>query len=929
MSLPSQSLVPVAYRPPFAFGAMPWMDVRPHGETILEMVRSVPGLPRQFQSRGIVCINGEEIPRHLWCYVRPKPTCIELPISVTLHWPLQGGGGGGGRSGSKSIIGIVAAIALIAVTAFILGPGGAALIAGAGLPASVLGISTATLIAGAVGIAGALAISALTAPPTQEAAQITSGGGGSDVNTDNRDPASAGGNVLNPGGAIPRVVGTRKVFPPFICEPVVELVDEDEYVEAVIALNGPHSLDDIRVDGVSITDAEDVEYEIKEGWPSDTAITLVERQGRTTTPQITLSVHTVDTNDTNLLHQSLPEQDLPIWHGVVSRSEPDEIWLHLLFPGGMVFPPTSTIRIPLRIRMRLRASGSSPPDPWINLPEVHVSGNTTQQIRLAVVFKWQETADALETVPTTKGFVYASIDVPPQVVAPATPTDREWDANAYFDDGAGNVYLFNGNEASTRVRNINLFVNRMEVYLQEATFPRGIYEIEIKRGSPLLSSEFAGTTYLYGGNLFDFFWYNTSGSTQIAPVTRTNYSDRAALVRVVSIWNEHPVQQTGFALIAIKAINRQISRISVQASGYVRDWSGSAWDTWTTTSNPAPHYVDVLSGAQNLDPLPEDLRDDTGLVAWRTLCSSNDWTCDAIIDDMRTQDALALLASCAYAKPYQSDQYGVTVDKDVSAESPIQVFSRVNASNVKFERGFARVPAGFIVGYRDESADDDRAQTIVYQRDPSIATSTGLLESITYDGLVETDKVEARALFDLDQVNQRATFYSLDTDVESIVCRRGSLVALQHDVLTSRAGDAHIKTKTLTGSDISGFVLDSVIPIINELDMHAVTDMHLIADMHLVGITTGIAIRRINGTISTHSLSDVTGESATITLTTPFADTAEILGYDDTSNEYGCLLVSGELDTEYRRLLVATITPGKDLRASLTLVDEAPELVRF
>jgi hypothetical protein len=925
MSPHNQSLVPVSYRAPFAFGTTPWTDVRQYGETVLEIVRSVPGLPRQFQSRGIVCINGEEVPRELWCYVRPKPTTDNLPIAVTLHWPL-GGGGGGGRSTTKSVIGIVAALALVVVTA---GIATGAILGGisAAIP-TVLGVTGAQILAGAVGIAGALAISALTAPPTQEAAQIA-GGGGADVNADNRDPASAGGNVLNPGGAIPRVIGTRKVFPPFICEPVVQLVDEDEYVEAVIALNGPHLLDDIRVDGVSIDDAEDIEFEMREGWSSDTAITLVQRQGRTITPQITLSVHSVDSGDLQLKHQSLPVDDLPIWHGVGLRDSPDEIWLHLTFSGGIFQQSGALLAVPLRIRMRQRASGSSPPNTWINLPEVHIAGDTMQQLRFAVVFKWQETSDPIETVPASNGFYYATINVPPQTITPATPTASEWDANSYFDDGAGNDYFYNGTESASRVRNINLFLNRMEVYLKEATFPRGIYEIEIKRGTPYVVSAFTKTTYAYGANVLDFFWYVTTAGVHQLAQDRTGFSDRATLIRAVSIWNEHPVQQEGFALIAIKAINRQISRISVQASGYVRDWGGSAWDTWTTTSNPAPHYVDVLSGAQNLDPLPDDLRDDTGLVAWRTLCTDNDWTCDAIIDDMRTQDTLALLASCAYAKPYQSDQYGVTVDKDVSAESPIQVFSRVNANNVKFDRGFARVPAGFIVSYRDESSDDDRAQTIVYQRDPSIATSTGLLESITYDGLVETDKVEARALFDLDQANQRATFYSLDTDVESIVCRRGSLVALQHDVLSSRAGDAHIKTKTLTGPNISGFVLDSVIPITNELNMHAVTDMHLVADMHLVGITTGIAIRRLDGTISTHSLSNVTGETATITLTTPFTNTAEIVGYDDTSDEYGCLIVSGELDTEYRRLLVASITPGKDLRASLTLVDEAPELVRF
>ena len=913
-----RDIVPVAYRPPFAFGSNPWVDSRPQGESILEIVKSVPDLPRKFLSRGVVCINGEVVPRNLWSYVRPKPTSDLMPITVTLHWPLGNPGGGG--SGTKQIVGLVAAIALIAVTAFILGPGGGALIAGLGLPATFLGISTATLIAGAVGIAGALAISALTAPPTQEQAQI---GGTSDINTDNKEAASATGNVINPGGAIPRIIGSRKVFPPFVCEPVVELVEDDEYVEALIALNGPHLLEDIRIDGVSITDAEDVDYEIRQGWPSDDPISLVTRQGRTITPQITLSVHSVDSNNASLLHQSNPVQDLPVWHGVVSRDAADEIWLHLLFPGG-IYPGTATfLAVPLRIRLRVRGTTT-----WINLPEVHVQADTTQQLRHAIVFKWQEISDSIETIPANRGFYYANINVPPQsVLTPITPADREWDGNAYFDDGAGDDYIYNGTESTSRIRNINLFVDRLEVYLKEATFPRGIYEIEIKRGTPYLPASFTKTTYSYVGNVPDFFWYQGTAPSTISQ-NRTNYSDRAMLVRCISIWNEHPVQQSGFALIALRAINRQIQRISVQASGYVKDWDGSGWNTWTTTSNPAPHYVDILSGEQNLDPLPVDLRDDTGLVAWRTMCGVNGWTCDSIVDDMRTQDALQLLASCAYAKPYQSDQYGVTVDNDRTSDSPVQVFSRINATNVRYDRAFARVPEGFVVNYRDNASDDDRAQTIVFQRDVSIAT-TGLLETIAYDGLVDTDKVEARAVFDLDQANQRATFYNLETDIESIVCRRGSLVALQHDVLTSRAGDAHVLSRILSASTLNGLILDSTIPITNESDLHAAADMHIIADMLVVGVTTGVAIRRTDGTISTHLLSNATGETETVIFATPFTDPGTIVGFSDTDQEYGCLVVSGQLSSVYQRMLVAQISPSKDLRASLVLVDEAPSLARF
>ena len=913
-------LIPVAYREPFAFGR-PWCDERPHGETVLEIVRSVPQLPRQFLSRGIVCINGEEVPRELWTYVRPKPATDNLPIAVTLHWPL-GSPGGGGRGTTKSIVGLVAAIALVAVTAGIAtGFIGAGFVAATGVSAQVL--------AGAVGIVGALAISALTAPPTQDqSAQI---GGSADINTDNKDPASASGNVLNPGGAIPRVIGTRKVFPPFICEPVVELVDEDEIVEAVLALNGPHLLEDLRVDGVSIADAEDIEFETLEGWSTDTPLTLVERQGRTFTPQITLSSHNLQENSLDLEHSDtasspLGEEvldDLPVWHGVISRNEPDEIWLHLLLPGGLAVDASDSAAIPLRIRMRLKAAAGSPVNPWINLPEVHFRNNRTQQWRLAILFQWNESPPSLVTVPSAKGFWYARVDVPAQdaTPGPATPVDRQWDADSYFDDGAGDAYLNNGNEGSTRVRRINLYKNRLEVYLQEATFPRGIYEIEIKRGCVYDPASFSNASYNYApfGEVRDFFWYFQSGSDFRIPQTEANYSHTVSVTRVVSIWNEPPVVgpdspsgASGFALIALKATNRQIQRISVNASGYVRDLDSDSpaatWSSWVTTSNPAPHYVDVLSGDQNLDPLPEDLRDDAGLIEWRTLCIDNGWTCDAIIDDMRTQDVLALLASCAYAKPYQSDQYGVTVDNDKSADSPIQVFSRVNASNVRFERAFTRVPEAFVVGYRDEASDDDRAQTIVYQRDTSIATS-GLFETITYDGLVETAKVEARAQFDLDQANMRSTFYNLDTDIESLVCRRGSLVALQHDVLSSRAGDAHIKTKTIVGPNITAFVLDSVIPITSG--------------------DTGIAIRRLDGTISTHEISNATGESDTITLTTPFADTAQIVGYDDTSDQYGSLVVAGPLASEYKRMLVLSITPQKDLKASLVLVDEAQELIRY
>jgi hypothetical protein len=110
--------------------------------------------------------------------------------------------------------------------------------------------------------------------------------------------------------------------------------------------------------------------------------------------------------------------------------------------------------------------------------------------------------------------------------------------------------------------------------------------------------------------------------------------------------------------------------------------------------------------------------------------------------------------------------------------------------------------------------------------------------------------------------------------------------------------------------------------------MHAETDMHGVDDMHLVGLTTGIVIRRTDGTLSTHTVSTATGETATIALTTPFADTATIEDLTTTRDVSASLVVSGDAGSEYRRCLVAGITADPNMRFSLTLVDEAPELVR-
>ncbi len=920
--MPTQhNLIPVTYRTPFDVGHEPWRDVREHGQSILEIVQSVPDLPRGFIDRGgVVCINGEVVPRNLWALVRPKATSDVLPITVTLHWPLQspGGGGGGGRSTTKSIIGIVAAIALIAVTAFLTAGGSLAILGALGVTGAALTIG-APLLTAAVGIAGALAISALTAPPTtQPAAQIAN-----DTNSDNRDPAGANGNTISPGGSIPRVIGTRKVYPPFICEPIVQLVNtEDETVECVVALNGPHSIDDIKIDNVSISDVPPgIEVETSSGTTGSSSLLLVQRQGRTTNLQISLSQHKLQSDDTSLLGQDL-NSDLPIWHRMTTFDSPDVVWIHLLFPGG-VTNNAGTDNIGFPFRMRMRKVGDSS---WINFPEFHFAQKSARPLRRQIRILW--TASPLGSGvgsfdPAQRDWYYARHTVPQQTDPPTSgTTGTTWAAHSYFTGGPGsNDFVWYGNEGSTKLSNMTLTQDSAVFYIEPDTFTPGRYEIELIRGSAYTQSNFGRNLYIIGpspgiGDVRDFFGAVSFGP-YVTAMDQTGMVSTAALVRIVSVWNEHPVStaaQDKFAFIAIRAKNRQLNRISCIATGLVPQWNGSSWiTTGTGSSNPAMHYRDVLLGAQNHDPVDSTQVDNDGIVAWANLCTSHQWSVDAIIDDMRTQDALELIASCGYARPYQSDLYGVTVDNDRSADDPVQVFSRINTIGMKYDKAFARVPSGLIINYRRITKDYDNDQEIVLQTDPSVGV-TGLYETITYDGIVRQGGIQARGKFDLDQANLRSTFYSFETDIESLVCRRGSLVAVQHDIMTSRMGDAHIKTVLTSGGNITGFVLD--------------------AQIDFTG-TTGVAIRRSAGAVSVHQVASEShgsnGGGSTIMLSSPFAipSGGTIVGYDDTNDEYGCLVVTGDLGSEYQRMLVFSITPTKDLRANVVLVDEAQGLVRF
>lgn len=878
-------MILAVYREPFGF--TPQVRHLPEGETLAAMRARMPGLPQEFDRQGVICLNGQPVPRDLWAVVRPKAATV---TEVTFHLPPQGGGDDGG----KSIFATIASIGLMVVSG---GIANGAFLGGLTGASAATGATVASLaLAAGVSLVGSLLLSALIPPPSID----TKG-----KSIQNPGAASAEGNVLEPNGPIPRVVGERKVYPPLASEPFTYFDGPDELVEAAYVLAGPHRIDDIRLGAALVSDAMDVEYEVREGWVGEPLITMLRRQSRTEAVQSELRGHIVSDDDGRTISTVTGDTatSMPQVQVVATRDAPDEHQLQVIFAQGLHKNGSETDKMRVPLRLRLRPVGGT----WVNLPELHFQAANIRQLRGTIRLVWTDDPSTTPAAATGEGWVEARKASPGQAVAPASD---DWAADSYFST-SGDDYMAAGNLGTAGLQHIALDRYTATILLDTAVFPPGRYEIDMQRGAAFLAANYSASAYTYSSVIWNF--WGVQGTPGKIVMSRDQVMDTLHLLRSVSIWNHHPLPSRDLAVIAIRARNRAVDSVSCIAGGWVRDWDGSGWNDWTVTDNPAPHLRDIWVGAENLDPVPLDLIDDPTLVWWRQHCVDMGYTCNALIEDQTLEDAARIVAACGYAKTITSDIWSVAVDRDRSADAPMQMFTPRNMSGFQWTKGFARVPDGFRVNFRDATRDYDSHQISVFR--PGSSDDNGRMEQVTLEGVVHQADAIRRAEYDQMQAQLRSTFYSWDCAAESILCRRGDLIAVQHDMLTEWAGAARV-TRVVTdgGGDVVAVHLDTPVPVGGYPFLDAVPNLADEDNLALLGLRSGVAIRR-GAEVAIYPVDD--GIDAVLEFDPPL---------DPDSVEIGDLVAVGPLGRETLRLIFFGITPRPNFEATVTAVDEAPQL---
>ncbi|MBP7339641.1 host specificity factor TipJ family phage tail protein, partial [Niveispirillum sp.] len=279
-----------------------------HGRTISEIL-AAHGLPIDMYDAS-VWIGDWRIPREIWHRVRPGPGQL-LTVRV-----MPAGGGGGG----KSVLRVVATIAIMYAAYQLGGPLANALFAdtlylqATQVTITVAAASTAAVAAttAALAVTGTLLLNALMPVPKPRLGQV-----------EQRYSIGATNNG-RPYGLIPVVLGRMRWAPPYAAKPWTELVGQDQYVRILFDLGpGPLSIDQasMRLGDTPLSDYDDVEVEVREGYASDTAVTIMPGQVEELSP------------GAGLPSGALREQDG--WIIRVIDQDADELSVDFSYPAGI------------------------------------------------------------------------------------------------------------------------------------------------------------------------------------------------------------------------------------------------------------------------------------------------------------------------------------------------------------------------------------------------------------------------------------------------------------------------------------------------------------------------------------------------------------------------------------------------------------------
>lgn len=364
--------------------------------------------------------------------------------------------------------------------------------------------------------------------------------------------------------------------------------------------------------------------------------------------------------------------------------------------------------------------------------------------------------------------------------------------------------------------------------------------------------------------------------------------------------------KTVIRLQSTNTVNGTVDGINALVSSVCKDWNGTNWNTIRATNNPASLFRWVLEHPANAYRITNEAELDlTQLQVWHSYCATNGFTFNAVITDTRSVlEVLRDICAAGKASPiYKDGKWSVVIDK--ARDHVVQYFTPHNSWGFESTKVLPRIPHAFRIQFLDENNSYQTKEIIVYNYGYTEQTAT-IFEELQFPGITNETHVKHMARWHLAQLKLRPEIYTLNTDFEYLVCNRGDLVKVAHDLPMWGIGTGRIKTiSSAAGVGVLGLTESVYLETSKSYSI-------LIRTNNLTSTANSGNIRKLIAQVPSN------GYYNSITLTTAIAVQDNI--------EVDNLFMLGLVNNETQQLIVTNIEPLDNYSARLTLVDYSPEI---
>ena len=711
------------------------------------------------------------------------------------------------------------------------------------------------------------------------------------------------------------MLGRHKIFPPLAAQPYTEIEGNNQYLRMLFTCGyGPLALSDFKIGDTPLDNFTGVEKEIRYGYLTDPPLSLFSNSVHEDALSIALTVAA---------------------GGQIRTSQPnaDELSVDFTFPALVIYDPTTGARnnrtVQVKVEYRVAGSGGA----WTQVDgtpavaavvttaqgsnrDLRFTAATAGQAGNAISVKYVDPGTdgaATESVAVTgsaitvtlrnvAGVRSTGLQVKAALEASAAAAALIAIALAPGSDGTGNIME---NLVEYSIFNSEGFpwIGGQNTPYQLAGGANIIALANITAASP--------TTVRYGVR-----WPVSTGQYEVQ-CTRVTADNFDAIVQDKSFWSalrtiRHvaPVSLAGQVLIALRIkatdqLNGVISQLNCIAFSILKDWTGTAWIE-RETANAAAIYRAILQGPANARPVADSRLDLPTLQTWAEDCRTNNRMFNQVID-FRTTVFRLLDNVAAVGRAARTMRDGLySVVRDVAQTVPVQHLTPRNSWGFSGSKAFLDLPHAFKVRFLNPDAAWQTDERIVYDDGYNADGSGGLkaatkFEVLELTGVTSADQAWRDGRYHLAVMKLRPELYEVNMDVENLICTRGDLVKVVHDVPSLGLGYARIKSVTVDGGgNATSITIDDAFTMAS-------------------GTNYAVRIRRSTGASVLQQVATNPGDNTSLTFTAsiPAASAPAI----------GDLILFGTLNSESVDCLVKSIAPARDLTAKLVLVDAAPAVL--